>query len=142
MIEFGFHDSEDQDWHIFSAVALEQEIAWYTCSRILQRRDPCIQQGCLRSRMLCFVALCAPRGGGKPLLLVARTPRESLHVRSQPGLTGTLQLSLDLELNAVCVEIQKCSPSAASSAPHSCSALAVQLIPPILLRSFTCEPGC
>lgn len=26
MIEFGFHDSEDQDWHIFPAVALEQEI--------------------------------------------------------------------------------------------------------------------
>lgn len=47
---------------------------------------------------------------------------------SQPALTRALQLSLDLELNAVFVEMQ---PSAASSAPHLRSALAVQFIPPI-----------
>lgn len=36
MIEFGFYDSEDQDWHVIPVVALEQEICL-----VYMLQDPC-----------------------------------------------------------------------------------------------------
>lgn len=116
MIKFGFYDSEDQDWHVIPVVALEQEICLVYMQQDPVKKD-CTQQGCMRSRTLHLVVLCSPKGGERALLLVVGTPQESLYMSSQPGLTRALQISQDLELNAACVEIQKCSPSTASSAP-------------------------
>lgn len=141
MIEFGFYDSEDQDWHVIPAAALEQEICL-----VYMEQDPC-KEGLhptglpeKQDTVLCG-PVCSWRRRQAPVAGGINTTGVPTCEQSA-GLTRALQLSLDLELNALCVKIHKCSPSAASSASHSCSALAVQFIPPVWLRSSPCQSGC
>lgn len=60
MIEFGFYDSEDQDWHVIPVVALEQEICL-----VYMQQDPCKEglhpTGLLRSRTLLRGPVCSQR---------------------------------------------------------------------------------